>query len=413
MAGVFPSFWNCKGSLMAKRRVYLGLIAALAVLGIGLQASGGWTVAYGWLRSNVPGLGAAAATAASDQAQAQQGQGQDKNKGKGKTPATPQAGAGSNRGPAPVEVAEAKLQTLQDSISVIGSLAAQESVTVAADTAGRIVAVSVTDGTAVKAGDELFRLDGALLAAELSEAEARLRLAQTTYERNRTLAKSNTVAQSNLDQSKAELDLAQTAKDLAEEKISRLVVRAPFDGYLGFRQVSVGAYVTAGMPLVTLDQITALKVSFSVPERYFTALSQGQTVDITADAVPGQSFTATITAINPVVDVNGRALQVQAALGNAALALRPGMLVRASVMGAKRDAVTIAEAAIVPQGNGNVVFSVKDGKAQRQVVNTGQRRDGWVEITSGLSAGTQVVSAGATRLSDGAAVKVAEPSATE
>ena len=234
-----------------------------------------------------------------------------------------------------------------------------------------------------------------------------------TYDRNRTLAKNNTVAQSNLDQSKAELDQAQSAKDLAQEKVNRLTVRAPFDGYLGFRQVSVGAYVTAGMPLVTLDQITTLKVSFSVPERYFTALSVGQSVDVTSDAVPGKSFTAEITAINPAIDVNGRALQVQATLDNTALALRPGMLVRAAVLGAKRDAVTVSEAAIVPQGSNSVIFAVKDGKAVRQVVTTGQRRDGWVEITSGVDAGTEVVSAGATRLADGAPVKVAAPSTAE
>lgn len=394
---------------MAKRRVFLGLIALAVVAGIGLQATGTWTPAYQWLSGHVPGLGASAATAPADQA------GQSGQAAKNKKPGAQQGGggAGGNRGPAPVEVDEARLQTLQDSISVIGSLAAQESVIVAADTAGRIVSVSAKDGAAVKAGDELFRLDGAVLEAEMKDADARLKLAQTTYDRNRTLAKSNTVAQSNLDQSKAELDQAQSAKDLAVEKVNRLTVRAPFDGVLGFRQVSVGAYVTAGMPLVALDQISSLKVTFSVPERYFTALAVGQSVEVTSDAVPGKSFTATITAINPVVDVNGRALQVQASLDNAALALRPGMLVRAAVLGAKRDAVTVSEAAIVPQGNSNVVFAVKDGKAVRQVVTTGQRRDGWVEILTGLEAGTQVVSAGATRLSDGAAVKVAQAAATE
>lgn len=387
---------------MAKRRVVLGLIAVAVLAGMGLQATGAWNGAYGWLRSHVPGLGASAATAPAD-----------KGAGAALKPGAGQGGAGGNRGPAPVEVAEARLQTLQDSIAVIGSLAAQESVVVAADTAGRIVAVSARDGATVKAGDELFRLDGALLEAEMRDADARLRLAQTNHERNRTLARNNTVAQSNLDQSKAELDQAQSAKDLASEKVNRLTVRAPFDGALGFRQVSVGAFVTAGMPLVSLDQITSLKVTFAVPERYFTTLAVGQSVDVTADAVPGKGFVATITAISPVVDVNGRALQVQAALDNTGLALRPGMLVRASVMGARREAVTVSEAAIVPQGNSSVIFSVQDGKAKRQVVTTGQRRDGWVEITSGLSAGTQVVSAGATRLADGAAVKVAAPSATE
>lgn len=385
---------------MRKRYVLSGLVVLALVAAFGLQATGRWNSAYGWLASHVPGLSSKSAP----QAEAQGG------RKSGQSPASP---GGGGRGPTPVEVSQAEAQTLQDSISAIGSLAAQESVTVAADTAGRIVSVSADDGAAVKAGDELFRLDGALLDAESKDAEARLALAETNHARNQTLAKTRNIPQSSVDQSKAELDLARSAMDLAREKQNRLIVRAPFDGQLGFRQVSVGAYVTAGMPLVALNQIARLKVSLSVPERYFTALSVGQEVDVTADAVPGSTFKATITAINPVIDVNGRALQVQATLDNSALALRPGMLVRAAVLGASRNSVTVTEAAIVPQGKDAVVFAVQDGKASRRVVITGQRRDGWVEITSGLDAGTQVVSAGATRLADGAAVKVAAPATAE
>lgn len=390
-----------QGRRMGKRHVIIGLIALAAAGAFGLQATGQWTTAYGWLARSVPGLSAPEQPTGTKAKDA-------KASGAGGS-----GGSGAGRGPAPVEVAEARSQTLQDSISVIGSLAARESVTIASDTAGRIVAVSTTDGAAVKAGDELFRLDGALLAAEMKDAEARLALAQTSFERNQSLLKSRTVPQSTVDQSKAELDLARSAVELVREKQNRLVVRAPFDGYLGFRQVSVGAYVNAGMPLVSLDQISTLKVSFSVPERYFTTLAVGQSVNVSADAVPGQSFEAKISAIDPVIDVNGRALQVQAALDNARLALRPGMLVRATVLGASRAAVTVNEAAIVPQGRETVVFAVVDGKALRKVVTTGQRRDGWVEITSGLDGGTAVVSAGATRLSDGAAVKVAGSTAAE
>ena len=314
-------------------------------------------------------------------------------------------GAGGNRPPTPVEIGEAKILTLTDSIAAIGSLVANETAEVAADSSGRIISVTAPEGSPVKKGDELFRLDGALLQAEVKDAEARMALAETTFRRSQTLARSQNVAAAQVDQTRAELEQARSALDLALERQRRLVVRAPFDGHLGFRLVSEGAYVTAGTPLIRIDQISTLKVSLSIPERFYAALKIGQDVDLKADAVPGKTFRARITAINPVVDVNGRALQILAVLDNSELQLRPGMLVRSQVLGTARDSVTVPEAAVVPQGKDVVVFSVKDGKATRHVVTTGVRREGWVEITSGLDGGQQVVTAGNLRLATGAPVK--------
>jgi membrane fusion protein, multidrug efflux system len=323
-------------------------------------------------------------------------------------PTTGQSAGGGARPPTPVEIAPANAQTLRDSIAAVGSLAAAESTQIAADSSGRIIDVRAVNGAAVREGDELFRLDGALLQAEFNDAAARLTLAQTQFRRTQTLARSQTAAQAQVDQSRAELDQAQSALDLVRERQNRLIVRAPFDGMLGFRLVSEGAYVTAGTPLVALDQITVLKVNLSVPERFFTALSIGQPVSLTADAVSGRTFEAKITAINPVIDASGRALQIEAQFDNTSLALRPGMLVRAEVLGPERQAVTVAESAVVPQGQDLVVFEVQAEKAVRRKVTTGERRDGWVEILSGIEAGANVVTAGLARLSDGAAVKVNE-----
>ncbi len=328
-------------------------------------------------------------------------------------PASQTAGAAPKRPPAPVEAVVAERQTLRDGIAVIGNLLAQESANVSADSNGRIVAVLAVDGAQVKKGDELFRLDGALIDAEIKDAEARLSLAQNAFRRSQTLARSKITPQSEVDQGRADFELAGTALELARERQRRLVVRAPFDGTLGFRVVSEGAYVTAGTPLVQLDQITRLKVSLSIPERFFTSLFVGQSVDVTADAVPGQKYQAKINAINPMVDVNGRALQVQAVLENSELKLRPGMLVRAEVLGPERQAVTVLESAIVAQGQNALVFEVQGETAKRRTVVIGQRRDGWVEIVSGLDAGVTVVSAGATRLADGAPVKVIKPAVSQ
>jgi membrane fusion protein, multidrug efflux system len=317
------------------------------------------------------------------------------------------------RPPSPVEAAQAQSQTLTDRISAIGSLVALETAEVAADSTGRIVTVSAVDGAPVKKGDALFELDGALLAAELQDTEARLALAETTFRRAQTLARSQTVAQSQVDQTRAELEQARSATELVRERQRRLVVRAPFDGNLGFRLVSEGAYVTAGTPLVRIDQIANLKVSLSIPERYYSNIKVEQEVTLSAEAVPDKTFRARITAINPVVDVNGRALQILATLENDDLLLRPGMLVQADILGAAREAVTVPESAVVPQGQQATVYEIVDDKAQRRDVKTGERREGWVEIVSGLAAGAKVVTAGATRLSEGATVKVAQSQAEQ
>ena len=224
----------------------LGVLAALAY---GLRVTGVWGPAAAVQQQQ------AAAPAASAPKPAQGGN------------------AGGNRPPTPVELAEANVQTLTDSIATIGSLLANEGAEVASDSSGRVISVTAPEGSPVKKGDELFRLDGALLEAEVKDAEARMTLAETTFRRSQTLARSQNVAAAQVDQTRAELEQARSALDLAKERQRRLIVRAPFDGHLGFRLVSEGAYVTAGTPLVRIDQISTLKVSLSIPERFYAALS--------------------------------------------------------------------------------------------------------------------------------------------
>ena len=316
-----------------------------------------------------------------------------------------QSGQGQ-RGPLAVEVATAKEDQLSDDIAAIGSLVAEESVDIAAETNGRIVEILFADGTQVNAGDVLFRLDGALVKALVNDAQARLALAKTVFERNEALVKSKNVAQSVVDQAATELTLAESALALAEVQLGKLTIRAPFSGRAGFRSVSIGAYVQAGAPLVHVEKIDLLKAAFSVPELYFSQLALGQTILVTADAVPGETFDAKVSAIDPLVDINGRALRIRADLDNSAEKLRPGMLIRISVRGPSRSSVTVPEAAIVPRGSGAVVFIATDEKAQEAKVRTGKRSNGAVEILEGLKAGAQVIVAGNTRLSDGAAIAI-------
>lgn len=332
-------------------------------------------------------------------------------------PAAQQPGApGQNgqrqaRGPSPVETARAATSQLSDDIAAIGTLLAEESVSIAPETSGRVARVLFEEGATVAAGTELFKLDADLANAALAEAKARLELAEANFTRNQTLRKSGNVAQSTFDAAATEREVARTAVESAEVLLQKLTITAPFPGTLGFRAVSEGAYVTAGTALVQLDKIDLLKVSFSVPELVQARITVGQQVAVTADALPGETFTATISALNPSIDVNGRALQVRADLDNKIMKLRPGLLVRIAVKGAMREAVVVPEAAIVQKGDDAFVYTVSDNKAAEVKVRLGKRLPGKIEIVEGIAAGDEVVTAGNTRLSNGAAVEVVSTAA--
>ena len=312
----------------------------------------------------------------------------------------------SSRASLPVEVARAKAARLSDDIFAIGTLLAFESVPISSETSGRVSEVLFKDGTGVAEGAPLFKLDPDLANAALDEATARFTLAQATFARNQVLRKSGTIAQTAYEASQTELEVARTALESAKVLLKKLTISAPFSGTVGFRTVSVGTYVTPGTVLVQLDTIDRLKVSFSVPELEQSRIATGQKVEVTADAVAGENFTATISAIAPSIDVNGRALLIHADLDNKALLLRPGLLVRVSVKGPARDTVLVPEAAVVQRGNDAFVYLPSEKTAKETKVRLGKRIPGSIEVVEGVSAGDRVIVAGNTRLSDGAAIEV-------
>jgi membrane fusion protein, multidrug efflux system len=324
----------------------------------------------------------------------------------------PQAGQRQNRGPAPVETARALTSRLSDDIGALGTLLADESVAIAPETSGRVARVLFEDGAAVEKGTPLFQFDTDLAESELAEARARLRLAEANYVRNQKLRKTGNVAESAYEEALSARDVARAAVVSSEVRLAKLMISAPFPGTLGFRSVSEGAYVNAGTPLVQLDKVDRLQVSFSVPELQQKAVEEAKSVELVADALPGERFTATISALNPVIDVNGRALQARAVLDNPQMRLRPGLLVRVTVKGPEREAVLIPESAIVQRGNGAVVYVVADNKVRQVRVSLGKRLDGKVEVREGVAAGDVVVTAGNSRLSDGAEVEVVSAAAS-
>lgn len=304
-----------------------------------------------------------------------------------------------------VEVARAGAVDFTDDASAVGTLKSGESVVLRPEVAGRVAAIHFRDGAVVDRGDVLIALDAAIQAAELQQAKANLALARTSYQRNLELLGRKFVSQQAVDASAATLQVQEAAVQLADAKLARMRIRAPFRGVVGLRNLSVGDYVKEGQDLVNLEDIGQLRVDFRLPEAYIGRLGKGQAIEVASDALPGAAFRAELAAVDPQVDPGGRSLSVRARLDNAAGKLRPGMFVRVRVLfGERRGVLMVPEQAVVPGGQ-PAVFKVVDGKAALTRVRLGVRRDARVEVVEGLADGDVVVTAGQLKLRDGAPVR--------
>jgi membrane fusion protein (multidrug efflux system) len=307
----------------------------------------------------------------------------------------------------PVEVAEARAIQAWSEIRAVGTLQSDESVWIASELAGRIVEILFAEGQNVKKGDVLVRLDDALAQVELIDAQAQVELAEANYRRVSTLAETGSATQRARDEAQTELARARAVFELISARIDKLSISAPFDGTVGTRKFSVGAYIEPGVEIVNLEKIDRLKVDFKVPELFYSQIKIGQTVEMTLDALAGRTFTATIYTIDPMLDVNGRALNVRAILDNPGMELRPGFFARLVVKGGDaRSVVMVPEESIVPRGDEHLLYVVEGDHAVERTVKLGARRAGAVEILEGLQAGEVVVTAGHTRLKDGSKVEI-------
>nr|WP_180683997.1 efflux RND transporter periplasmic adaptor subunit [Tepidicella baoligensis] len=320
-----------------------------------------------------------------------------------------------------VEVAPVTVTRLVEDAQSVGSLRSRQSVLLRPEVSGRIVHIGFEDGARVRKGQLLFQLDDTLQRAELSQAQAQLSIAQVNLKRNEELVAQNFVARRVLDESRASLQVAEAQVQLAEARVARMRIVAPFDGVVGICSVSLGDFVREGAELVNLEDLSQLYVDFRLPERYQARVGPGQTVQVQIDALPGQNFTARVQAVDPLVDANGRALQVRAVMSSADHhSLRPGLFARVTVvLSVQEAALMVPEEAIVPQGGRQVVYVLgQEGEgdgarpvARRAEVTLGLRRSGMVEVLSGVQAGDSVVVAGQQRLQrDGMPVRVIDMS---
>jgi membrane fusion protein (multidrug efflux system) len=310
-------------------------------------------------------------------------------------------------GPPPVEVIELKPTKVSEELQAVGTLRSNESVMLRPEVSGRIASINFRDGQPVKRGQLLIALDAALNVAEVAQARAELELAQNQWKRTEDLARKNFVSSSAMDQAASNVEVLAAKLKVAEARLAKMNITAPFDGVAGIRSVSVGDYVKDGADLVNIEDIQTLKADFRLPERHIGQLRVGQAIELEADARPGEHFRGTIDAINPHIDVNGRSLEVRARLVNPQSRLRPGMFSRVRViLGERTNALLVPEEAIVPMGDEFYVFTVVDGTARRVRVKLGVRRAAHVEILEGVRAGDRVVTAGIRVQRDGQPVRV-------
>ena len=333
--------------------------------------------------------------------------------GKPAPAAAPGAGAVTKGGPGaagavqatPVETAAVEAIRLPQSITTVGSLRSDESVTLRPEVAGRIAAIQFQEGQRVTRGTTLVRLDAAINQAELQQARANQVLAKSKFDRAVDLSKSKFISGQARDEAENNLKVAEAALQLVEARLAKTEIKAPFSGIIGLRAVSVGDYVKEGADLVNLESIDPLKVDFRVPEVYLRQVQAGQPLEISLDAYPNKMFEGRVLAVNPLLDAAGRSVVIRAQVKNQDASLRPGMFTRVRLITKDvAEALVVPEEALVPQGNEQFVFKVVDNRAVRAKVDVGQRREGKAEILTGVALGDIIVTAGQQRLRDGAPV---------
>ncbi|MCA6119547.1 efflux RND transporter periplasmic adaptor subunit [Bradyrhizobium sp. WSM 1738] len=318
--------------------------------------------------------------------------------------------------PANVTAVVAKSESIPNLLTAVGDLVAVHQVNVTSDVSGRITEILFTAGSHVKAGTPLVQLFDGPEQGDLANYKAQQRVAQISLDRAKQLAERQVGPQATVDTAQAAYDQASAGIAKTEAIISQKLVRAPFEGDLGVRQVEVGQYLTAGTQIVSLTDLSRLYANLTVTEKQSSQVKVGQTVRVAVDAYPGRTFEGKITTIEPQISTDTRNIRVQATINNPDRILKPGMFATTTiVLPEKPPVVTVPETAVDYTLYGDSVFLITekkedDGKtsltAVRTFVKTGNRVEGRVEILKGLNPGDRVVAVGQIKLQSGMAVAI-------
>lgn len=315
-----------------------------------------------------------------------------------------------------VETVTATEQTWSPKLYSVGTLTAINGVDVSSEVSGMVVSIHFKSGDEVKEGQSLVQLDDAFDRSKLRNDLASLHLARVQFERQKTLVKTGSTAQQDLDEARAKLESMEAEVSGDRVTISKKNIRAPFSGKVGIRLIDLGEYISAGKALVSLQSLDPLFIDFNLPEQDLKKVYVGQPIDIQISAYPDKKFQAKLIAINSKVDTDTRNFQVRAEVPNKNKMLYPGVFANVFVnLPKQKNVVTIPQTAVNYTLYGDSVYVVKkekskDGKtilrAVQQQVTLGEQRGTVVAITKGLKAGQEIVSAGQVKIQNNSLITI-------
>ena len=324
---------------------------------------------------------------------------------------SPAAAAGPAAFAVQAIVVEATSETVSESLSLVGTVAANEMIEIKAETDGTVEEVRFEEGQKVKAGDLLLRLEEVRSAAAVAEAEANFKLSRATYERSRQLFQDKLVSQQEFDQVAAQYQANQAGLDMKKRQLKDARIIAPFGGVIGSRQISPGQVISKNTTLTWLVDLDPVKIELNVPERFISRLKPGQKIELKVAAYPGRTFQGDVFFVAPNLEPTTRTVLVKARVANPQQELKPGMFANLDLaLNLKENAVVIPESGVVSMGDRTVVYTVdKEDAAQIRSVKIGVRQAGRVEITEGLQAGERVITEGIQKVRPGGKVKPMPP----
>ena len=287
-----------------------------------------------------------------------------------------------------------------------GTMLANEEVDLVAEIVGKVVKIYFQEGSHVKKGQLLLKVDDADLQAQLSRAEFQQKLLSEKLERQRILLKRESVSREAFDQLQTDYNMLEADIELLKVKISRTEIRAPFDGVMGFRYVSEGSYVQPSSQIARIVDNSVLKYEFSIAEKYASQNLKGRNI-VFRVAGQDKNYTAQVYAVDPLIDVNTRMILLRARFQNKTGELMPGMFAKGNlIVDGNTEYIAVPTEAVVPEMDGKRMWVMKNGKATSVPVVTESRSEKFVEVISGIQPGDTVLTGGLMQLRDGMSVKV-------
>jgi len=311
--------------------------------------------------------------------------------------------------PPPVAVEAVPVQTknIPESVSAFGSLKAKDDVFLKSEMPGMVKAILFQEGQLVEKDTPLVQLDDAVLQAALKKSQAELLLSTQKFNRMQELVKTDLIAKQAFDEAKADVQGKESTVESNRAQVEKMLIKAPFDGTLGVKQVSVGDFVEVGRIIVEIADVSNLMVEYTVSDKNVTKISAGQKVFIHSDAIPDQTFEGQVTFISPTVDPKTRTITVQASLPNDDQTLSPGLSVTITqLLNTIENALTVPEQSLLATISGQKVFKIVDGKAVEATIKIGARFKGDVQVTEGLEQNDLIIISGQQKVKDGQPVSV-------